>query len=91
MKQKRLISIILIVFVMSCIVTVSTTVLFVNSSQAGMFSKTVVKLYSNGQVVGTWEAADIGKVDGSSLVFSIKSDKSTKVRICGTYSIETMK
>jgi hypothetical protein len=49
----------------------------------------IVKLYSGDKVMVSWDARDIGRVEGESLVFSVgKDNNSGKVRICGTYSVE---
>lgn len=49
----------------------------------------IVKLYSGDKVMVSWEARDIGRVEGESLVFSVgKDNNSGKVRISGTYSVE---
>ena len=50
------------------------------------FSKAVVTLYEGGKIVGTWDTVDFGQIHGNVLEFTTTSK--TKVRICGTYSIE---
>ncbi len=70
-------------------VIVTTSIFFRNKSHAGLWTKAVVKLYSNGQVSNTWEATDLGKIDGNSIIFTIADDK--QIRICGTYSVEIIK
>jgi len=51
------------------ILTIATSLLTLKDSQADIWAKAVVKLYSNGQVAGTWEAIDTGplKATASSL------------------------
>ena len=52
-------------------------------------SPAVVRLYSNGQVVGTWQAVGPASVEGGTLVFPVrKGTRDFEVRINGTYSIE---
>lgn len=60
----------------------------IRESKAGIWTPMVVKLYSNGDVVGSWEAVSIGEVEGNSLVF--ETERKKKVRISGTYSVEPM-
>ena len=59
---------------------------------AGAFtpgSRSLVKLYSNGQQVGQWEAVSQPRVEGHSLAFAIrKGTRDLEVRIHGTYSVE---
>jgi hypothetical protein len=56
---------------------------------AGPFDKAVVRLYSNGQVVGEWEAVGPGKVQDGTLVFPVRQGvRDLEVRIRGTYSFE---
>jgi hypothetical protein len=48
-----------------------------------------VRLYSNGAVVGEWNAVGAGKVEGDTFVFPTQSGPSqTEVRISGTFSYE---
>ena len=52
-------------------------------------SPAVVRLYSNGQVVGTWQAIGPAKVEGGTLTFPVrKGARDFEVRISGTYSLE---
>lgn len=68
----------------------SGVLLVTNLPSQGMSKSFTVKLYAeSGQVVGTWKARDIGRVEGSSVVFTAGSDLNPRtVRISGTYSIE---
>ena len=91
MLKVKPIRIVLVSLILIAISSACLTLCFVKDSQAGLFSNATVKLYSNGQVVGTWVAVDIGKVQGNSLVFTLNNDKDKEIRICGTYSIETNK
>ena len=53
------------------------------------FSVEIVKLYSEGKVVGQWEAAEKGHLEGQCYVFKIKKRANTpEVRVCGTFSVE---
>ena len=63
-------------------------VLSVNA-YSGPFSVEVVKLYSEGKVVGQWEATEKGHMEGQCYVFKIKKRANTpEVRVCGTFSVE---
>ena len=68
---------------------ITTSNLFLKKSHADLWTKAVVKLYSNGQVVNTWQATDLGTIDGNSIIFTITDNK--KLRISGTYSVEIIK
>ncbi len=83
-KSKGILLVTLVVIAVSALFSI---VLLMRKSHAGIWKQAIVKLYSDGQVVGTWEAVDLGKVEGNSLVFTIQDNK--KVRICGTYSVES--
>lgn len=51
----------------------------------------IVKLYSAGNVVATWEASSLGYCDGNSFVFNVGLAPNVRqVRICGTYSVEQL-
>jgi hypothetical protein len=53
------------------------------------FETAKVRLYSDGQVVGEWEAQGEGRVEGDTLVFSVrKGTQDLEVRIRGTFSYE---
>lgn len=53
------------------------------------FSTEIVKLYSDGKVVGQWEATQKGHMEGPCYVFKIKKRANTpEVRVCGTFSVE---
>jgi len=48
-----------------------------------------VRLYSDGKVVGEWNAVGAGRVEGSTFVFPTRSGPNqTEVRISGTFSYE---
>ena len=89
LKIKVSFKIFLITLIVIATTTIATNLLTLKVSQADTWKKAVVKLYSSGQVVGTWEALDVGTVEGDSLVFTI--DRGKTVRISGTYSVETIK
>ena len=81
-----------LLFISSLMITVTiiaVSLIFLKDSQAGPWKKAVVKLYSNGQVVGKWEALDSGTIESNSIMFTI--DRGRVVRINGTYSVETIK
>lgn len=59
---------------------------FSANASTSIFTKAVVKLYDGGNVVGQWETIDFGEISGNTLVFT--TTEKTKVRICGTYSIQ---
>ena len=53
------------------------------------FETAIVKLYSNGQVVGEWEAVGAGRLEGDTFVFPVrKGVQDLEVRIHGTFSYE---
>jgi hypothetical protein len=53
------------------------------------FDKAIVRLYSDGEVVGQWEAVGPGRTEGSTFVFPIRRGvKDLEVRINGTFSFE---
>lgn len=53
------------------------------------FERAAVHLYSNGQVVGEWEAVGPGRVDGDTFVFPVRMGiEDREVRIRGTFSLE---
>jgi hypothetical protein len=61
----------------------------VRASATGPFETGKVRLYSNGQVVGEWEAAGSGRVDGDTFVFPVHDGvQELEVRIRGTFSFE---
>jgi hypothetical protein len=50
-----------------------------------------IKLYAGDKVVATWNAKNIGTIEGTTLTFVVGSDmdvNTRQVRICGTYSVE---
>jgi hypothetical protein len=52
-------------------------------------SPATVRLYSNGQVVGQWEAVGPGQIEGDTFVFPVrKGARDLDVRISGTFSFE---
>ena len=59
------------------------------AASPGPFGTARVRLYSNGEVVGQWEAVGPGHVDGDTFVFPIrKGARDLDVRIRGTFSFE---
>lgn len=62
------------------------------SSQAGVpaaFDSASVRLYSDGKLVGEWEAVGEGRVEGQTLVFPVAAGvRQLEVRISGTWSFE---
>jgi len=68
-----------------------TFVLITHSKSQSLSSRYLVKLYSGDKVVATWEAKEIGKIEGQSLIFTSGSDLNPKmVRIQGSFSVEEM-
>jgi hypothetical protein len=59
------------------------------TSSQGITKHYGVKLYSGDKVIASWDARELGRVDGESLTFSVGSDLNPRyVRISGTYSVE---
>jgi hypothetical protein len=59
------------------------------SAYAGIQTKEIVKLYSDGKLVDTWEAIEPGRMEGPCYVFKIRKGAfKPKVRVCGTFSVE---
>ena len=59
------------------------------ASASSPFETAKVQLYSNGQVVGEWEAVGAGRVEGDTFVFAVrKGVQDVEVRIRGTFSYE---
>ena len=53
------------------------------------FETAQVKLYSNGKIVGEWEAVGAGRVEGDTFVFPVRQGvQDLDVRIRGTFSYE---
>lgn len=60
-----------------------------SQAAVGPLEKATVRLYSNGQVVGTWEAIGPGRLEGDTFVFPVrKGVKDLDVRIRGTFTYE---
>jgi hypothetical protein len=79
----------LVALVLLALVAAAGTALRAGSAAAVVSSDTwTVRLYSGGEVVGTWEALDLGRVEGESLVFPVEDGVGTRqVRIAGTWSV----
>ena len=57
-----------------------------------MFDGAVVKLYSEGKLVATYEAKAGGQLIGSCYVFESKSEIHKKtITVCGTFAVEEKK
>jgi hypothetical protein len=53
------------------------------------FESATVRLYSDGKVVGEWEAVGAARVEGNTLVFPVRMGvQELRVRISGTFSVE---
>jgi len=62
------------------------------NSYSDIFSTAIIKLYSDGKVVGQWEAINDGHTEGQCFVFKTKNGIHTpQVRVCGTFSVENKK
>jgi len=76
----------------SNMVLTAITVLFTFASinvYSAPYSVEIVKLYSEGKVVGQWEAVAKGHMEGQCYVFRVKKRTNTpQVRVCGTFSAE---
>ncbi|MDD8017577.1 MAG: hypothetical protein PHP42_04330 [Bacteroidota bacterium] len=83
MKYKKLIVVVCLLVAISIFFSTMTT-------SQGLSKVYTVKLYSaSGQIIGTWESRELGRVDGQTLTFSVGNDLSPRsVRISGTFSIE---
>lgn len=61
------------------------------SSGADVRTRAAVKLYSDGKVVAQWESAGLGRMDGDSFVFPVRSGIAERqVRIRGTFAVEEL-
>ena len=82
MKKKSILILILLLF--------GIAIYAYNQASARSITKHyVVKLYSAGNTVATWEALDLGQVDGQTAIFTVGDDLIRRqVRISGTFSIE---
>ena len=77
--------------VFSIVLFISILAISTNTYPAA-FNTAIVKLYSDGKVVGEWEAINEGYMEGQCFVFNIrKGAYSPQVRVCGTFSIEYKK
>jgi hypothetical protein len=79
--------ILILVLVAAGLVTMSYSKL----STRGFDKRYSVKLYAGDKVAATWDARNIGTIDGTTLTFSVgnEMDSNTRqVRISGTYSVE---
>ena len=85
MKLTRVLSLLTVGFVGAAIWSYSAT----NASAASVQAKAKVRLYSDGEVVGEWNAVGAGRVEGTTFVFPTRDGPSqTEVRISGTFSYE---
>jgi uncharacterized membrane protein len=67
------------------------TISYTKLSSRSFDKRYSVKLYAGDKVVATWDAKNIGTIEGTTLTFSVGSDmdiNARQVRICGTYSVE---
>lgn len=52
----------------------------------------IVRLYSDGKLVGRWQAIDRGRMDGHCYVFHVKKGvREPEVRVCGTFVVEAIR
>jgi hypothetical protein len=73
------------------LVVLGTGIYSVWPSQAavGPLERATVRLYSNGQVVGQWDAIGPGRIEGDTFVFPVRQGvKDLEVRIRGTFTYE---
>lgn len=68
-----------------CVFIVST------NAYSRISSGTIVKLFSGGKIVGTWNAKIGGRIVGSCYVFEENKIHAKKITVCGTFSIEEKK
>lgn len=61
------------------------------TSRGDLETVAIVKLYSGEKLVATWNATGSGRLEGNTFVFPVKiGTTQAKVRICGTYIVETV-
>lgn len=62
-------------------------------TQANFNPVAVVKLYSEGKLVATYNAVDEGRMDQGCYVFHINAslNKKLEVRVCGTFTVEQLR
>jgi hypothetical protein len=52
----------------------------------------IVRLYSDGKQVGSWQAIDRGRMDGNCYVFHVKKGvREPEIRVCGTIVVEAVR
>ncbi len=67
------------------------TISYTRLSSRSFDKRYLIKLYAGDKVVATWNANNIGTIEGTTLTFIVGSDmdvNTRQVRICGTYSVE---
>ncbi len=58
-------------------------------SDASVTTVEIVKVYSEGKLIATYEASEKGQMDGDCYVFKIrKGARNLNVRVCGTFIVE---
>lgn len=72
-------------FILTCMLITST------NAYSRISSGTIVKLFSGGKIVGTWNAKIGGRIVGSCYVFEENKIHAKKITVCGTFSIEGKK
>ena len=77
---------------LALVLAVAIVLFWISKAPAQNYDRrAIVKLYSGGQLVATWDATSIGHMDGNTLLFAIgTAPSSTQVRISGTFSVENV-
>jgi len=87
LSVSRMFKILMIVSVMSI-----GTMWFDVAHAADVRTQAIVTVYSDGKVMATYEAVDLGRMDNGCYVFHIsKSVREVEVRVCGTFSVEQVR
>ena len=61
-------------------------------ANADIRTQTIVKVYSQGKVMATYEAVDRGQMDNNCYVFHVKKRvRDLEVRVCGTFTVEQVR
>ncbi len=78
------------VWIVLVIITIVSGVYISRNLEAQTGDIMIIKLYSGGELVATWNDARPGRLEGSTYVFPY-GHPSKQVRISGTYSAEVVR
>ena len=61
-------------------------------ANADIRTQAIVKVYSKGKVMATYEAIDRGRMDNDCYLFHVKKGvRDLEVRVCGTFTVEQVR